>query len=165
MEATYSKALSCFAGRVQCEVLQIASRSRNENIALVPEYCVRMQTSSPRVLFLTTPARSRPQPAARAITSKSGVEMKMSVKALAIAGGALWGGALLATGLINLKSSRYGKPFLELMASVYPGYHACRNVSDVLVGALYAAGDGALCGAAFGALYNAAAGCRSEQRT
>jgi hypothetical protein len=66
----------------------------------------------------------------------------------------LWSGAILFVGLANLCWPPYGKAFLELMASVYPGYHAEAHVGSVIVGMLYGLLDGVIGGAVFGWLYN-----------
>jgi hypothetical protein len=80
--------------------------------------------------------------------------MKLSVKGLAMASGILWGVAMLVMGLTNLIWSSYGQQFLQLMASVYPGYHATRSFVEVIVGTLYGAVDGFIGGAVFAWLYN-----------
>ncbi len=80
--------------------------------------------------------------------------MKISVTGLASACGLLWGGTMLASGLINLAAPRYGRGFLKQMSSLYPGFHNSRKLGDVLVGAGYGAVDGAATGAALAALYN-----------
>jgi hypothetical protein len=82
--------------------------------------------------------------------------MKLSLKGVAIAGGVLWGGAILLMGLINLASPTYGLSFLTMVASVYPGFHVSRTVGDVLIGTGYALVDGSLAGLLFGWLYNLA---------
>jgi hypothetical protein len=87
--------------------------------------------------------------------------MKLSVKALALSSGLLWGGALLTCGLVNLVARPYGRRLLELMSSVYPGFHNSRTLGDVLVGAGYGFVDGAIGGAVVAALYNEFA----DQRT
>jgi hypothetical protein len=69
-------------------------------------------------------------------------EMKLNVKALALTAGIVWALAVLLVGAANLLWSGYGGAFLQLMASVYPGYHATGSV------------DGAVCGLVFGWLYN-----------
>ena len=81
--------------------------------------------------------------------------MKLSIRALMITAALLWGGGLLLVGLLNLASESYGLAFLQMMSSVYPGFHASRTLGDVLVGTVYAAVDGAICGLLFGWLYNA----------
>ena len=73
---------------------------------------------------------------------------------MAITSGALWGGCMLTCGLLNLVSRSYGRNFLKLMSSVYPGFHNSRNPADVLVGAGYACLDGTVGGALLAAVYN-----------
>ena len=51
----------------------------------------------------------------------------------------------------------YGQAFLDVMASVYPGYETTPTVGQVIIGTLYGLLDGALGGAAFAWLYNAIA--------
>jgi hypothetical protein len=80
--------------------------------------------------------------------------MKLSVKGLALASAILWGTAMLSMGLANLIWSNYAQQFLQLMASVYPGYHTSRSFTDVVVGTLYGAADGLAGGAVFAWLYN-----------
>ncbi len=80
--------------------------------------------------------------------------MALSIRALTITAGLLWGGAVLACGLANLIWPTYGVAFLQVAASVYPGYHATRSLGSVVVGTLYALLDGAGCGLLFGWLYN-----------
>ena len=80
--------------------------------------------------------------------------MKLSVRALAMTVALVWGGAVLLVGLANLAWPPYGEPFLELIASIYPGYDASGSFGDVIVGTLYAFLDGALGGLIFALLYN-----------
>jgi len=80
--------------------------------------------------------------------------MQLSLKGLAIASGVVWGGAILFVGLINLATPSYGVGFLQLLASVYPGYHFSRGAGDLLVGTLYGLVDGAIGGLLFAWLYN-----------
>ena len=80
--------------------------------------------------------------------------MRLSVKAMSVATGLMWGGAVLTTGLINLAAPPYGRRFLELMSSVYPGYKNRGTAADVLVGTGYALLDGAVGGALLTAMYN-----------
>ncbi len=79
--------------------------------------------------------------------------MKLNTKALALASAILWGLAMLLMGLANLIWGSYGQ-FLQIMSSVYPGYHATRSIAEVIVGTLYGAGDGLVGGAVFAWLYN-----------
>ena len=80
--------------------------------------------------------------------------MRLSVKACAGACGAVWGGAVLLCGAINLASPAYGRSFLKVLRSVYPGFRYSRKISDVLVGTGYAVLDGATAGALYALLYN-----------
>lgn len=80
--------------------------------------------------------------------------MRLAVKSLTIALGLLWGGCVLLVGVINLAFPSYGLTFLQLMSSVYPGFHASRGFADVIVGTGYAIVDGAIGGLVFGWLYN-----------
>jgi hypothetical protein len=84
--------------------------------------------------------------------------MKFSVKGFAMPSGILWGVAMLGMGLANLIWGSYGQQFLQLMAAVYPGYHATRSVAEVIVGALYGFVDGLIGAAIFAWLYNQFAG-------
>lgn len=80
--------------------------------------------------------------------------MKLNITALALTAGLFWGAALLIVALANLASPGYGAAFLELSASIYPGYRPGTGAGSVIVGTLYAAVDGAIAGAIFGWLYN-----------
>lgn len=80
--------------------------------------------------------------------------MKLNLKALVLTAGILWALAVFFVGVLNLISSGYGVAFLQLIASIYPGYHATGSVGDLIVGTLYALVDGAICGLVFGWLYN-----------
>jgi hypothetical protein len=81
-------------------------------------------------------------------------DAKLSLTGMAVTSGLLWGGGVLAVGLINLARPRYARRFLEMMSSVYPGYHGSRRAADVLVGTAYATLDGATAGLLFAWLYN-----------
>lgn len=80
--------------------------------------------------------------------------MKLNAKGLGLASGILWGFAMLVMGLANLLWGSYGQQFLQIMSSVYPGYHATRSAGEVIVGTLYGAVDGFIGGAVFAWLYN-----------
>jgi len=80
--------------------------------------------------------------------------MRFNLMALSIAAGLLWGSAILLVGLANLIWPAYGRAFLDLAASVYPGYVASRSVGQVIFGGLYGFMDGAVGGFIFGWLYN-----------
>ena len=61
---------------------------------------------------------------------------------------------MLVMGLTNLVWGGYGQQFLQIMSSVYHGYHATRSVAEVIVGTLYGIVDGLIGGAVFAWLYN-----------
>lgn len=84
--------------------------------------------------------------------------MRLDVKALALAGALLWGGALLLVGLAHLAVPGYGAAFLGVMASVYPGFGVPSGVGGVLVGTVWGLVDGALSGMVLAWLYNLLAG-------
>jgi hypothetical protein len=85
--------------------------------------------------------------------------MKLNVKAFTIAAALIWGILImLLTGIANMIWPSYGRDFLQVMTSVYPGYHAARTVAGVIVGALYGLVDGAGCGLVVAWLYNRFAG-------
>ncbi len=89
--------------------------------------------------------------------------MKLSTLALALTSGILWGLCMLVMTLANLVSPSYGQQFLQLMSSVYPGYHATRDIGEVVVGTLYGAVDGFIGGAVFAWLYNHLGAASKEQ--
>jgi hypothetical protein len=79
--------------------------------------------------------------------------MKLSVKSLALTCCIFGGATVLLMGLAHLIWPGYGTAFLELTASIYPGYHV-GGFGSVIVGTLYAALDWAIGGAIFAWLYN-----------
>ena len=89
--------------------------------------------------------------------------MKLNVRAMSITSSVLWGGAVLTVGLINLIEPKYGRQFLKLIRSIYPGYEAQPNLKDVAVGTGYALLDGAFGGAILAGLYNQLEHSESEQ--
>jgi hypothetical protein len=84
--------------------------------------------------------------------------MRLNVKAFALTAGILWAAAVLLTGLANLIWPDYGTAFLQIMASLYPGYDATPSFGAVIIGTLYALVDGAIAGLVFAWLYNMFAG-------
>ncbi len=80
--------------------------------------------------------------------------MKLSVRAAGASCALIWSGAVFIVGVANLAQPRYGREFLKVVSSIYPGYKARRTLSQVAVGAAYAALDGAVGGALCAWLYN-----------
>ena len=80
--------------------------------------------------------------------------MKLDLKGMALTIGLVWGGAMLLAGVANAIGGGYGQAFLDVMASVYPGYHATGTFGDAIVGTLYGGVDGAVCGVVLAWLYN-----------
>ena len=80
--------------------------------------------------------------------------MKVNVKALGFTIALLWGGIVLLVGLGNLAFPGYGSAFLEVVASIYPGYQASPSIGELIVGVLYALVDGFIGGLIAGWLYN-----------
>jgi hypothetical protein len=81
--------------------------------------------------------------------------MKLDVKAMALTVGLVWGVVIMfLVGLGNLIFPGYGQPFLDVMASIYPGYKATASLWQVIVGAVYGFVDAAIGGAVFAWLYN-----------
>ena len=83
--------------------------------------------------------------------------MRLSIKALALSFGVLWGAAVFLVGIAHQIWPEYGTAMLELAASVYPGY-SIGGFGSVIVGTLYALADGAIAGAILAWLYNAVLG-------
>ena len=81
--------------------------------------------------------------------------MKLDIKAVAITLGLVWGLlAMFLTGVVNLIWPPYGQAFLEVTASIYPGYTAAASFGQVMIGAGYGLVDGAIAGAILAWLYN-----------
>lgn len=79
---------------------------------------------------------------------------KLSVKAAAFSAGILWAFGVFFVGAVNLFRGDYGMTFLELLRSVYPGFHNAQTLGSVIIASLYALVDGAVAGALFAWLYN-----------
>ncbi len=80
--------------------------------------------------------------------------MKFNIPAATITGGIAFAVALGACGLLNIAFEGYGQLFLDLLASVYPGYEASRTIGDLIIGCLYAILDGCIAGCGLALLYN-----------
>lgn len=83
--------------------------------------------------------------------------MRLSLKGMAVAGGLLWGGAILFVEFINLVRPTYGVSFLEVIGSVYPFFHVSRSFAAVVIGTFDGLIDGAIAGFLFAWLYNLSA--------
>ena len=79
--------------------------------------------------------------------------MSLNLKALALTAALIWGGAIFLVGVGNLASPDYGSAFLELIASIYPGYTPA-GFGSVIVATLYGMLDGLVAGAIVAWLYN-----------
>ena len=79
--------------------------------------------------------------------------MKLNPKALAITLSLLWGACVLVVAVLNQAWPGYGVAFLNVVASIYPGFHR-GGLREALVGTLYALLDGAMCGMIVAWLYN-----------
>jgi len=80
--------------------------------------------------------------------------MKLDIKAFTFTAGILWGLAMFLVGIAHFIWSGYGSAFLEVMASLYPGYDATPTIDSVILGTLYGFLDGAIGGLVFAWLYN-----------
>jgi len=80
--------------------------------------------------------------------------MKCNVTAIALTVGLFSGAAILIVAAANLIWPGYGRAFLDVVASIYPGYRPGSGVGSVITGAVYGLVDGAIAGAVFGWLYN-----------
>ena len=80
--------------------------------------------------------------------------MRFNVIALSATVALFWGAAILVVASANLIWPTYGRAFLELAASIYPGYHPSPAIGSIITGSLYRLVDGAIAGAVFGWLYN-----------
>lgn len=89
--------------------------------------------------------------------------MKLNLKAFMLTAGIFWALAIFLTGIANLLSAGYGSMFLQVIASVYPGYQASGSFWDLIVGTLYALVDGAFSGLIFAWLYNFLLGRQSSE--
>ena len=81
--------------------------------------------------------------------------MKLSVKSLTITAALYWSGTVFFVALLNYLSPPFGKAFLDLVSSIYPGYKSVGSLGSVIVGTLYSLVDGAVGGAIFAWMYNA----------
>ena len=89
--------------------------------------------------------------------------MKLNLKALTISMAIVWSGSVFIVGVANAIWPGYGKAFLMMLASIYPGFGASGTFGDAIVGSLYALLDAAVVALIFGWLYNLIAGAKSSR--
>ena len=80
--------------------------------------------------------------------------MTLDMKATGLTISLLFGGSIFITGVANLVFPGYGSAFLELVASVYPGYSGTSSIGQVVIGSLYGLLDGFLGGVVAAWIYN-----------
>jgi len=80
--------------------------------------------------------------------------VKLSVRALIIAGALLEALSFLFVSLVNLILPPYGGALLALLTFLYPGYDPTTGPISALVGTIYSLIAGGVAGALFGWLYN-----------
>lgn len=80
--------------------------------------------------------------------------MKLSLKAVIIAGALFKAIAFLFISLLNFILRPYGGAYLAILSSLYPGYDPVSGPIGVIVGLVYSLFAGALAGLVFGCLYN-----------
>lgn len=80
--------------------------------------------------------------------------MRINIIAFAVTCGLVWGGAIFLVGTANLVWPNYGRAFLEVVASLYPGYRPDPSAGSIVTGTLYGLVDGAAGGAVLAWLYN-----------
>jgi hypothetical protein len=80
--------------------------------------------------------------------------MKLSLRAMIIAGALFKAIGFLFVSLMNLIFRPYGGAYLALLTSLYPGYDPVSGPIGVVVGTVYSIIAGALAGLLFGGLYN-----------
>ena len=83
-----------------------------------------------------------------------GTIMRIEIKRVSLALAVFVDILMLLVGLSRLIWPDYAQGFVEVMASLYPGYTGAATVSQAIIGSLYGALDGAISGAVFGWLYN-----------
>jgi len=88
--------------------------------------------------------------------------MRNSTRDIALSTGCLWGGCMLTIGLLNLANHGYGRDFLRVMSSIYPGADTRPELGRVLLGGAYGFVDGACAGLAFAGLMRALAKTHSR---
>lgn len=79
--------------------------------------------------------------------------MHLHLTAFALTVGIFWGGGIFLVALANAIWPGYGQAFLQLMASLYPGYHPVASAREITVATVYGFVDGVISGWLLGWLY------------
>ncbi len=80
--------------------------------------------------------------------------MRLHITAFALAAGIIWGATMLLVAAANLIWPDFGRAFLELASSIYPGYRLGGGIGSVVIGTIYGLVDAAIAGAVFAWIYN-----------
>jgi ABC-type phosphate transport system permease subunit len=88
-------------------------------------------------------------------------KMRLNLSALTISLAVVWTALVFITGVAHSIWPGYGRSFLLVLASIYPGFSASGSFGDAIVGSLYALVDAAVIGFIFGWLYNLIAGAKN----
>ena len=80
--------------------------------------------------------------------------LKLSLRAMIIAGALFKAAGFLFVSLMNLVFRPYGGAYLALLTSIYPGYDPVSVPLGILLGTFYSLVAGAIAGLLFGWLYN-----------
>ena len=80
--------------------------------------------------------------------------MQLNIKAMSLAFGLIWSFGILFMAAANMIWPGYGHAFLEMCASIYPGYRPGTGIGSVAIGTIYGFVDGAVGAAVFTWLYN-----------
>lgn len=80
--------------------------------------------------------------------------MKLSLRAMIIAGALFETVVFLFISVMNLVLRPYGGAYLAILTSLYPGYDPVNWPIAIIVGTIYSLLAGALAGFLFGYLYN-----------
>ena len=80
--------------------------------------------------------------------------MRLHAVAFAVTCALVWGGVILLVAAGNSLWPDFGRAFLEVVSSVYPGYKPGPSVGSISMATLYGLVDGAVGGAVFAWLYN-----------
>lgn len=86
--------------------------------------------------------------------TKGAKTVRISVRALTNSAAIVSGLLVFLVGIVNMVWDGYGQVFLDILDSVYPGYHATGSFGSVALATFYSVVGGAICGAVLGWVYN-----------